>query len=199
MNRPLTIACVTLSLSTAAFAQDKPTAELGLPWGVTRLASPDGAHVLFGAPYQKGVKNAPLVELWIENTRTKQRQMVLATGGTLSAFWSPDGSAFVVNPGISDQAQTYIYDAATLTRLDVGREIFAADPSVARFAPGNAHSYFTPERWKNNWEVEVRLHGHTDQLPVLCFSSHYRVNRAGAVEKLSENVFPISPAKLCGE
>ena len=123
MNRPLTIACVTLSLSTAAFAQDKPTAELGLPWGVTRLASPDGAHVLLGAPYQKGVKNAPLVELWIENTRTKQRQMVLATGGTLSAFWSPDGSAFVVNPGISDQAQTYIYDAATLTRLDVGREI----------------------------------------------------------------------------
>lgn len=190
---------VALSLATSICAQDKPPVQLGLPWGsVTRLASPDGAYVLFGLPYRQRV-NTPLVELWFENTRTKQRQMVLTTGGTLSAFWSPDGSAFVVNPGISDQAQTYIYDAATLARLDVGREIMAADPSVARFAPGKAHSYFTPERWENNWDLIVHLHGHTDGPPNLCFSIVYRASRAGAIEKMSENVFHIDPANLCRE
>jgi hypothetical protein len=160
---------------------------------VTRLASPNGSRVLFGLPYLKGVKGAPLVELWLEDTRTKQRQMVITTGGTLSAFWSPDGLAFVVNPGISDQAETFIYDAVTLMRLDVGREILAADPSSSRFTPGAAHAYFIPERWEGNGELIVRFRGHTDNPPVVCFTSEYRVSRSGAVKKLSGNVFPVSP------
>jgi hypothetical protein len=149
-----------------ALAQDKPTNRLELPWGpVTSLPSPDGLRVLYGIPFQKGVNDGP--QLWFEDARTKQRQLLITPGGTLSAFWSPDGTAFVVDTAISDQAQTYIYDAVTLARLDVGREILAADPSASRFVPGRAHAYFTPERWENNGVI-VRFHGHTDNPVKFC-------------------------------
>lgn len=192
------VVCAAICVPTAVLAQENPTPTLELPWGpVTRLASPDGSRILFGVPYQKGVNNGP--QLWFEDTRTKQRQMLMSIGGTLSAFWSPDGTAFVVNPSISDQAKAYVYDAVTLARLDLGHEILAADPSWSRLGPGTAHAYFTPERWEGNWQVVVRFHGHTDFAPILCFTSLYRVNRAGTVEKLSENVVHSGPANPCRE
>src|SRR5580704_11856543 len=79
--------CIAM-LAEAGIAQ-----ELVLPNGsLTRLASPDGAHILYGAPYQSGINDGP--QLWIEDTRTHHRRMLLSIGGTLTARWSFDGSAF---------------------------------------------------------------------------------------------------------
>ena len=166
-----------------------PLSELKLPYGpVTRLASPDGSHILYGVPYQSGVNDGP--QLWIEDTRTRQRQMVLSIGGTLSAVWSADGSAFSVQDHWAcDSARAYIYDATTLQRLDLASRILAADPGAERFASG--HAYFDPERWETAQQVIVHFHGHTDQAPVAGFDLRYRVSRAGAVVKLSERVFRV--------
>jgi hypothetical protein len=158
---------------------------LNLPHGpVDRLPSPGGAQVLFGVPYQSGINTGP--QLWIENKRTHLRRMLLNIPGTLSARWSPDGRAFSIEEGPSDSAQAWIYDAATLRRMDLGRRILNFDPQAKPFASG--HAYFDPERWDDADHVIVRFHGHTDQPPILRFDFRYRVSRAGSVEKLSQQV-----------
>jgi hypothetical protein len=187
-------------IAALAIAQEnRPTAfpELSLPYGpVTRLVSPDGSRILYGVPYQSGLNDGP--QLWIEDTRTHQRTMVLRIGGTLYAVWSPDGSAFSVQDHwASDSARAYIYDANTLQRLDLARRILASDPGVKGF--GDGHSYFDPERWESAQHVIVHVHGHTDEPPVVCFDFRYRVSRAGAVVKLSQRVFPINEKTFCKE
>jgi hypothetical protein len=174
-----------------------PLSEMKLSYGpVTRLASPDGSHILYGVPYQSGVNDGP--QLWIEDTRTHQRQMLLSIGATLSAVWSADGSAFSVQDRwASDSTRTYIYDSKTLQRLDLASRILAVDFGAERFAKG--HAYFDLERWETTQQVTVHFHGHTDHAPVSCFDFRYRVDRAGAVEKLSERVFPIDQKNLCKE
>jgi len=177
-------------LAAAGIAQ-----ELGLPNGlITRVASPDGAHILYGAPYQSGINDGP--QLWIEDTRTHHRQMLLSIGSTLSARWSFDGSAFsVTDHWASDRARSFIYNANTLQRLDLGDRIMAADPEVARFT--HSHSYFDVDRWEDSQHVFVHFHGHTDESPVVCFDFGYRVSRAGTVEKLSQSVFSIDQQTFC--
>ena len=187
-------------IAALATAQEKRTAappELHLPYGpVTRLASPDGFRILYGVPYQSGINDGP--QLWIEDTRTHQRNMLLSIGGTLAAVWSPDGSAFSVQDHFaSDSARTYIYDANAVRRLDTAGLIRVVDPSTERFA--NGHAYFDLERWDGAQNVIVRLHGHTDQPPVVCFDLRYRVSRTGAVAKLSQREFPINNRTLCQE
>ena len=169
-------------LAWAPGFQRTPT-QLDLPHGpVIRLASPDGSHILYGLAYQSGVDSSP--QFWIEDTRTHQRKMLLAISGTLSAMWSPDGQAFSVGDHYaSDGERTYIYDTDSLVRLDLPGNILAADPGAQRFI--EAHAYFTPERWADAQHVVVRFHGHTDEAPITCFDFHYRVSRAGGVEKLS--------------
>jgi hypothetical protein len=171
--------------------------ELNLPYGpVTRLASPDGSRILYGVPYQNRVNEGP--QLWVEDTRAHQRKLLLSIGGTLSAVWSADGSAFFVEDHwASDSARAYIYDANTLQRLDLADPILAADPGAERFARG--HAYFDLERWDTLQLVIVHFHGHTDQPPVACFDFRYRVSRAGSVEKLSERVFLIDQNMFCEE
>jgi len=191
--------CIAI-ISALATAQESRTAdppELRLPYGpVTRLASPDGFRILYGVPYQSGINDGP--QLWIEDTRTHQRNMLLSVGGTLSAVWSPDGSAFSVQDHFaSDSARTYIYDANAVRRLDTASLIRVADSSTERLA--NAHAYFDLERWEGAQNVIVRLHGHTDQPPVVCFDLRYRVSRTGAVAKLSQREFPINNRTLCEE
>lgn len=117
-----------------------PLSELNLPYGpTTQLISPNGSQILYGVPYQKGVNDGP--QLWIENVGTHDRRMLLSIGGTLSAVWSSDGSAFSVQDHYaSDSARTYIYDAHTLQRLDLAGRILAVDPGTERFA--NGHAYF---------------------------------------------------------
>jgi hypothetical protein len=108
--------------------------ELYLPRGpVTRLASPDGYRILYGEKSSSGP------QLWIEDERTRRRTKLFDVGGTLSAVWCADGSAFYVNDHwASDGERAYIYDAATLDRLDIGARIEAADPESRPFASGHA-------------------------------------------------------------
>jgi hypothetical protein len=158
---------------------------LDLPWGpMKRLPSPDGTFVLYG---KTGV-NTP--QLWIENTRTHRRTKLFDIAGTLKAGWSADSAAFYVNDhSASDREQGYIYDAATLKRVNIGPRILAADAKSRPFSKG--HAYFQVERWEGNQELTVRFFGHTDEPPVTDFDFRYRVSRTGAVKKLSQHTAPV--------
>ncbi len=151
--------------------------------------SPDGSRVLYGEPFRRGVNKFP--ELWIEDIRTGRRARLLEISSTIEAQWSPHGSAFSVNDHrASDSALCYIYDAVTLGRIDIAQRIYQTDRASERFA--NAHTYFVVERWEGVKSVLVRLYGHTDYAPVVCFDLGYRVSRAGVVRKLSEHVAPVT-------
>jgi len=158
---------------------------LDLPWGpMKRLPSPDGTFVL----YEKQGVDEP--QLWIEDTRTHRRTKLFDIASTLTAGWSADGSAFYVNDHSgSDEEQAYIYDVATLKRVDAGVRIVAADAKTRPFSKG--HAYFEVERWADNQEVAVRFFGHTDEPPVTHFDFRYRVSRTGAVKKLSQHTEPV--------
>lgn len=158
---------------------------LDLPWGpVKRLPSPDGTFVLF----EKTGVNDP--QLWIEDTRTHRRTKLFDIASTLTAGWSADSAAFYVNDHSgSDEEQAYIYDAATLKRVDVGARILAADEKSRSFSKG--HAYFEVQRWEGNPEVAVRFFGHTDEPPVTHFDFRYRVSRTGAVQELSQHTTPV--------
>jgi hypothetical protein len=170
--------------------------ELDLPGEASkRLASPDGSMVLYGVPYDQGRNEGP--SLWIEDTRTRRRTKLLDIPSTLSAGWSADGAAFYVNDQLaSDQELAYIYDAATLQRIDIGARIQEEDPESRRLATG--HAYFQVRGWDGTQEMAVSFFGHTDQPPVLCFTLRYRINKAGVVKKLSQRVTPAT-ATSCDE
>jgi len=121
--------------------------QLDLPWGPSRrLASPDGSKILYGVPYDQGRNEGP--SLWIEDTRTRRRTKLFDIGSTLSAAWSPDGAAFYVNDHLaSDRESAYIYDAATLKRIDIADRILATDPESPSLATG--HVYFQVTRWES--------------------------------------------------
>jgi hypothetical protein len=156
---------------------------------VTRLTSPDGRYIL----YRVDIPD----QLRIEDTHTHHRQLLISVSSTLSASWSPDGLAFLVQDHwASDSARAFIYDAKTLQGLDLGSSILAADPGVRHFA--NGHAYFDVDRWEDTQHVFVRFHGHTDKFPVACFDFRYRVSRAGTVEKSSQRVFLIDDQTGCG-
>ena len=169
-----------------ASVQDSSPAELTLPHGrVQSLPSPDGAHTLYTVEFQNGNNNGP--QLWIRNNSTSKSKLLLTLGGTMQAFWSPDGKAFSINDHwASDRENAYIYDTETLKRQNVEEDILAADPKSRDFK--NAHAYFQIERWDGPANVFVRFQGHTDEAPVQCFEFQYRVSRSGVVEKLSESV-----------
>jgi hypothetical protein len=153
------------------------------------LPSSDGTMTL----YEKAGNDAR--ELWIENARTHRHTKLFDIGGTVSADWSADGSAFYVNDHwASDRERAYIYDAATLKRLSIGRRILAEAPRSRPFAAG--HNYFEIERWDGAHDVSVKFFGHTDEPPVTCFVFDYRISQTGVVKKLSQHIAPIT-AKLC--
>jgi hypothetical protein len=132
-------------------------------------------------------------ELWFEDTRTAKSVRLLQLGGTARAEWSPDGTWFsLYDHWASDSANSYLYEASTLRRLDLEQAILASDPEAARFAAG--HAYFEVERWDTPSSVIVDFHGHTDEPPVVCFDLRYRVNRTGPVVKLSGTTAPASSA-----
>lgn len=154
-----------------------------------KLPSPDGTMTL----YEKASDHAP--ELWIENTRAHRQTKLFDVGGTVSAAWSADGSAFYVNDHwASDRERAYIYDSSTLKRMDIAAMIQAADPESRTFT--NAHMYFGIDRWEGTQDVAVRFFGHTDEPPVRCFAFRYRISRTGVVTKLSQRIAPIA-AKHC--
>lgn len=159
--------------------------------GEGRLPSPDGRYVLYGQHSDA----AP--QLWLEDTRSSERTLVLNVSGTARAAWAPDGSAFFANDRqASDTALAYIYDVPGLRRTDVRPLILPADPEAATIAKG--HVYFEFEYWRGSQSATVRLHGHTDEPPVMCFDYRYEVTRTGQVDKLSRYVAP-DTNRGCGE
>lgn len=193
-----------IAILAAAEAVAQPLAvRIEPPFGPEHaLASPDGAYALFGS--------AASPQLWLEDTRTHRRRMVFeVTLQTLTLAWSPDSTAFLANDRwASDQEVAYIYDAATLARVDLRSRILAADPAAARFVPGRdaaPHSYLHAIRWLDATHVEVQLHGHTDGAWIGtsvqsgdCFDLRYRAGRDGTVEKRSQRVFSITSAGCSG-
>ena len=180
--------------ATASVQESSRPVDLTLPYGrVQLLPSPDGAHTLYGVEFQDGKNDGP--QLWIRDSSTGASKLLLTLGGTMQAFWSPDGKAFSVNDHwASDRESAYIYDTETLKRQNVGEDILAADTESRHFT--SAHAYFQVERWDGPAHVFVRFQGHTDEAPVRCFEFQYRVSRTGVVEKLSGRVHPIDP-NLC--
>jgi hypothetical protein len=142
-----------------------------------RLASPDGTRFLL----ETNAKTAP--QLWIDEPRIHRRAKLFDLGGTWNAGWSPDGSAFYVNDHwASDRERSYIYNAATLQRIDVGKRILAQDPDIRRFAAG--HAYFQATGWNDSQTIAATFSGHTDEPPVTEFKFRFRVSRTGAVQRL---------------
>jgi dipeptidyl aminopeptidase/acylaminoacyl peptidase len=175
------VRAVVLSLVcfATAFAKDST---LELPWGpVTRLASPDGAFIL----YERTDGSGP--QLWIEDTRKHRLTKLFDISGTLSAAWSPDGSAFYVNNDwASDRESAFIYETGTLQRIDIASSIQAADPRTRQFASG--HAYYEVDHWTRRRYVSARFFGHTDLPPVAMFEFSYAISRSGAVEKAGERI-----------
>jgi len=165
--RCLALVCLATVLANAQ--------ELNLPGGpVTRLASPDSSKILYGG-----------AQLWIQDVRTQRRTKLLDIGSTLSAAWSEDGSAFYVNDRrASDSERAYIFDAATLKRVDLAARILAEDPVSRRFA--NDHAYFELTSWDGPQNAAVSFFGHTSG-PVTCFTFRYRISGAGVVTKVSQH------------
>ena len=149
---------------------------------MTRLASPDGAFIL----YERTRDYGP--QLWIEDTRTHHRTKLFDISGTLSAAWSADGSAFYVNNHwASDRESAFIYEAGTLQRIDIGASILAADPRTRQFASG--HAYYEVDHWARRRYVSARFFGHTDLPPVTMFEFNYAISRTGAVERAGERIW----------
>lgn len=189
---------------------------LNPPFGpANRLVSPNGAYALSG--------DAENARLWLEDLHSQERRMVFrVTVQTLTMAWAPDSGAFLANDReFSDLEVAYVYDVKTLDRLDLRARIVAADAGSARFfvpgqiaparpaGPGEkvpAISYVHGIGWTDPRHVEVQLVGHTggarrgtSLLPGDCFDLRYWIGRDGAVQKLSQRVFPIDDKTGCGE
>ena len=189
---------LSLALGVASLflvqANGRPAAVLDLPFGsITRLLSPDGSLILYGVPFQKEVNGGP--QLWLEDARTHQRQKLLDISDGVSAGWSPDGTKFYLQDhSSSSSTESYIYDARSLKRVDLGALIRKSDSSISRFTSG--HAYFLMERWESPQTVIVHFYGHTDTPPVVCFDLRYRVKFSGTTTKLQQHVFPPG-SKFC--
>ena len=178
---------------------------LDLPFGlITRLASPDGSLILYGVPFQKGVNKGP--QLWLEDGRTHHRQKLLDISDSdgVSAGWSPDGMKFYVQDQSTSSSteasrtlrrhESYIYDARSLKRVNLGAMIRKSDSSISRLASG--HAYFDVERWESPDTVIVHFYGHTDEPPIVCFDLLYQVRLGGTPTRLYQNL-PVVGRTYC--
>jgi hypothetical protein len=196
-----------LAISQAAGQQ--VSVPLKPPFGIqNQLISPDEVYGLFGD------HNA----LWLEDERTHEiRKVMDVTVQTMTLAWSPDSSAFIANDrALSDVENAYVYDAKKLDRIDLRRQVLAADHwAASRFtASANlaaSHSYFHALRWLDARHIEMQLHGHTDGTlsgrpfrpghaedsirPGDCFDLRYRVGIDGVVQRLSQRIAPLTSTR----
>lgn len=190
-----------LLFSNAAQTMQTPTPVVSVPSsdrsGTVRVPSPRGRYVLIGTTVRTDLPTARcpscyslVAKLWLEDSLSHTRKLLLAPGSSASAGWSPDGGAFFIDDReASDEEFAYLYQTASLKKMNLDDEILAADPRAKRFLEG--HFYFKVNRWLSNGAVEVSLSGHTDDAPVQCFLLRYRVSQSGTVRKLSQDERPV--------
>jgi len=123
-----------------------------------RVASPDGRRVLV---WQK--QDDYDYSLHLSDLDTQETREVLRGSQTGTIAWSPDGAWFFVNVHkSSDWDNAYIYNTATLHRLDLARLIAAHDATVRRYRAVGSHMYTVAEKWVDTRTVQVDVSGHTD-------------------------------------
>jgi len=176
---------------TAQAVDLRPGARLEIPCKhETHLPSQAGHFVLVGETRRVALKGKCLQcvpassRIWLEDSVTHARTLLLDVERTASAAWSPDGEAFYVEDDYgSNGSDSYLYLAGSMKKLEIVNLILAADSEAKRFVTG--HAYFQVERWVDSRNVQVRLVGHTDEASSTCFERHYLVSLAGEVKKLS--------------
>jgi hypothetical protein len=184
---------VLISCAALVTSQDSDR-RLELPFGhVMSLSSPNGRYILVGTSKRIELSRecakcfSISSKLWFKDRLSHARKLILDVSSTASAGWSPDGGAFYVEDHIaSNITEAYIYETASLNKLDIADRIFAADPKAKQFAGG--HAYFNTKKWQDDENLLVEFTGHTDESPAICFHLSYLVNRSGAVKKLSEHI-----------
>jgi hypothetical protein len=183
----LFVLILTVSAACGAFAQDRTVAFDGPFGSYNQLASPDGRYVLVGDPQAS--------QLWLEDTQSHSRRKVMdGTLQTMTVAWSPSGRNFILNDRAASNAEeAYVYDAASLNRLDLQEIIVASDLNAKRYALGEdvSHFYVHALHWSDSHEIVVQLHGHTDGsrkanrfIPGRCFKLRYRISTTGAISRL---------------
>lgn len=155
-----------------------------------RVPSPTGRFVLFGETRWRDEKDkctqcVPVnSRLWLEDRVSGKHTPLIDVNRAAYAAWSPDGNAFYVEDDFgSNGAESFIYLADSLKKLDLEELILAADSEAKRLISG--HAYLQVERWKDSQNLQVRLVGHTDEKSPVCFEKHYLINLIGSVTKIS--------------
>lgn len=168
------VACFA-ALATITLTGTTSTATLDWPFGrMSQLPSPDGRHIVYGEPYQPGVREAP--ELWLRHRGRPDRERLLELGSTARAFWFPDSRNFVViDREASNSMTSYIYDADGRVVLDVRPALLQHDKELGAVA--NGHFYVEAQRLAEAHTLRVAAFGHTDESPVRCFRFIYKVTR----------------------
>ena len=184
---------VLTSLSVVAQGENlRSSARLEIPCKHrTRVSSPSGRYSLVGFTRQQKMKGkcsqckALSSKLWLDDSVTHVRTLLLEVNRSASSGWSPDGKSFYVEDDFgSNGTESYLYEISGLKKLDIGELIDSSD-KVAKSLSGG-HAYVRVEHWQDSKSLLVRFQGHTDEAPSTCFDFHYLVSRSGNVKKLSE-------------
>ena len=165
-----------------AAAPQKRTPVIDLPRGpLTRIASPDKSWTLvFECPNECAER-----KLWIEKTQPKQRRLVSEYERSLGVSWAPDSRHFFVyDEAGSNEGFSYIYDAATLDKLNLAELVTAHDKAAVPFLKAG-HSYMRAKYWIDAHALIAILTGHFDESPSHSFTLKYRIGIDGNIRRLS--------------
>jgi hypothetical protein len=191
-----TVLLVFCRIAVAAMFLAAATSTATLDWPFSRisqLSSPDGRHIVYGEPYQPGVRKAP--ELWLRHRGHPGRKRLLELTATAKVFWSPDSRYFVIIDRENSSTMTSsLYDAEGRVVLEIRPE--DPDNELRRIATG--HFYVEAQRFLDAHTIRVAAYGHTDEAPVRCFRSIYSVTLDGEVKRLSKRVSSAT-ATACDE
>ena len=173
-----------------------PTPTLEWPYGRnSQLPSPDGRHIVYGEPYQRGIREAP--KLWLRHRGRSGRKLLIRLGSTAKALWFPDSRNFVLIDRASSSGMTsYVYDTEGRVTLDMRTVLLQNDRELVAVA--NAHFYVEAQRLLDANTLRVAVFGHTDEPPVRCFRFIYSISRSGEIERLSKRV-STATATACDE
>jgi hypothetical protein len=173
-----------------------PTPTLEWPYSRnSQLPSPDGRHIVYGEPSQRGIKETP--ELWLRHRGRSDRKLLIRLGSTAKALWFPDSRNFIlIDRTSSSGMNSYVYDTEGRITLDMSTALLQNDSDLAAVA--NGHFYVEAQRLLDPNTLRVAVFGHTDEPPVRCFRFIHSIGRNGEIERLSMRVSPAT-ATACDE